>query len=502
MSKIPANILSRYVKIKREMGGIAEKEREYKKNNKLEFFRPIEPYQTKIFEYLYGGKKVVTLQGGNAIGKTHLGAAVIGSACLGVQPWDGKDPVWAWGLNKKRKAVKCRILCTDWEKHAKTVMVPKLKEMFPVDEYETSKNNIGVEAFFTFKSGSTIELITNKQGTEDHEGWEGDFVWADEPFSQDKFEANLRGLRKAKENLEEDDPGMGVFLITMTAVSESWMLDEIILNAHPNYGCVTEIPMRANPYLSKEYQDTFASSLREEAKVARIEGGWLNLVGLIWKGFKSDVHVIDDFDIPTDWPVLAMIDFHPSVPQAISFFAVDPQGRYYYIKECFLHLSPEEVSDYIIRAKQQNTWRIEEAYIDPLSKGDVAYMKNRHGDEIDAFTKIKERLYRHGIDLQVASKDKSSGIINVESLLMGPNKMPILFFFKSACHQIKNEGIIWEIQRWNYDEDQMPKKENDHFCENMYRMTLTGFKYRPPRPRDFKSYAETDFDVFAPGFGV
>src|SRR3972149_10106955 len=451
------------------------------------------PYQVRFLEFLNAGKKIITLQGANGIGKSLMGAVSIGAACLGIQPWDRKETIWG------RRPVKCRILCTDWEKHADTVIVPELKKWLPVGEYKTDKNNLSIESKFNFKNGSTIELVTCKQSTPDLEGWQGDLVWADEPFPRDKFVALLRGLRKAKEDLDEDDPEMGVFLITMTAVSEAWILDDIVRKIHPQYASVTEIPMDANPYLSKQYQETYAESLKENEKIPRIYGGWLNLIGLVWSGFKPDIHVIDDFIVPTDWPVVVFIDFHTRTPQAISFYTTDPQERWYVIDEEFKHFSPEETADFIIRKKFSNAWRIDEVFIDPFSKGDAGYVKNRFGDVPDSFSIIKERLSEHGIDLIVASKDKASGILNVEKMLMGPNKMPILFFFRSLCNKIKDEGIIWEIQRWNYDENQEPKDENDHFCENLYRMTLTGIKYT--KIQEETRTSELDFDVFADDYG-
>src|SRR3972149_1238698 len=100
-----------------------EKERLlYVEQNKIEFFKPIEPYQSKIFELIHGGKSVIALHGANGIGKTVLGSVVVGSACLGIQPWDKGDTRWG------RRAVRARIICSDWEKHAETVIVPKLKE--------------------------------------------------------------------------------------------------------------------------------------------------------------------------------------------------------------------------------------------------------------------------------------------------------------------------------------------------------------------------------------
>jgi hypothetical protein len=474
-------LLAREEKVQADKDRLIE---EIKATRKIEFFKPIDPYQSKVLEHIHNGKTVVTMQGANAIGKTTVGAVVVGSACLGIQPWDGKDTRWG------NKPVRCRILCTDWEKHAATVVVPKLKEWLPLGEYETSKNNLGIESNFKFRNGSNIEIVTGKQDTRDLEGWEGDIVWADEPFGRDKFIALLRGLRR----------GNGLFLITMTAVSEAWILDDIVRNPHPSYASVTEIPMDSNPYLTKEYKETFTASLKENEKIPRIYGGWLNLVGLIWPGFRPEIHIVDDFKVPTDWPIIPMIDFHPKEPQAIGFYATDPQERWYVVDEMWKHMTSEETADEIIRAKLSNAWRINDVFIDPLSKGDTAYIKQRGVEIDDAYTVIKERLWKHGIDLHVFSRDKSSGILNVEKLLMGPNKMPLLFFMRSLTNKIKEEGHIWEIQRWVYDENQKPKDENDHFMQCLYAMTLTGIKYTKMVTGTRTS--EIDFNPLADHYGI
>src|SRR3989304_1365295 len=239
---------------------------------KIEFFKPIEPYQTKILEYVRNGKKTITLQGANQIGKAVLGSVLIGSWCLGIQPWDRKETIFG------RRAVRGRILCSDWERHAAEVIVPELKNWLPVGEYTTKKNNLGIEYYFEFKgTKSTLELITNKQATTDHEGWKGDFVWADEPPQREKYVANKRGLIASN----------GIFLLTMTAVSESWVLDEIVLNTEPSFASVTEVNIRQNPYLTEDGIKSFESSFRESEKIARIQGGWLNLVGRVWPGFRN-----------------------------------------------------------------------------------------------------------------------------------------------------------------------------------------------------------------------
>lgn len=457
---------------------------DYEATHKIEFFKPFY-YQERVLEHIHAGKKVVTLQGGNGIGKTVLGACIVGAACLGIEPWSKQETIFG------RRPVTVRILCSDWEKHAATVIVPKLKEWLPIGEYTTAKNNVGVESKFTFRNKSSIELITNKQETSDHEGWEGDIVWGDEPFGQDKYVANLRGLRKE----------VGLFLITMTAVKESWMLDEIVLNTSPAFASVTEIPMSANPTLPKDYQEMVLAAFGEKERIARIEGKWLNLVGLVWKGFDKNIHVIDPFSIPTDWPVVSFTDYHPSHPNAIGYYACDPFDRWYVVDETYGHMSPEQVGDDIIRKKSQNAWRMTDAFIDPLSKGDMAYIKNRGLDVPDTYSVLRDRLWKHGIELHVATKDKASGIRNIEKMLEGPNKTPTLFFFRSL-NKIEKEGHIWEIQRWTYDDSNKPRDENDHFMENLYRMSLSGISYTKWRSSGDNLKAETDFSVFDPGYGI
>jgi hypothetical protein len=71
----------------------------------------------------------------------------------------------------------------------------------------------------------------------------------------------------------------------------------------------------------------------------------------------------------------------------------------------------------------------------------------------------------------VASKDKESGIQNIKTWLRGPNGMPTVYIFDTC------ERHFFEVQRWVFDDNGKPMKENDHFMENFYRYTLTGAKY-------------------------
>jgi hypothetical protein len=151
---------------------------------------------------------------------------------------------------------------------------------------------------------------------------------------------------------------------------------------------------------------------------------------------------------------------------------VNKQDINYCIKETWDNISADGIADDIIRSVKKHGWKIEDAYIDPLSKGDTSYLRNRIGSDIkDTYTILESRLSEHGITLHVASKDKESGIQNIKTWLRGPNGMPTVYIFEDC------ERHFFEVQRWVFDDNGKPMKENDHFMENFYRYTLTGAKY-------------------------
>lgn len=222
-----------------------------------------------------------------------------------------------------------------------------------------------------------------------------------------------------------------------------------------------------------------------EEKPSRFFGLFKSLVGLVIKEYKKSKHVIPAFKIPVDWPVSVQIDFHLSKPIAVAFYACDEHNRHFVIDEIWeAGMTPEQIADYIIRKKKVDCWNINNVEIDPLSKGDTNYMKNR-GIEIEsAFSVLEEKLDNEEIEFIGACKDPTSGYSNIKKWLKGPNKIPILYFFDSL-QSIKDDryGHVYEIQRLCYDDKGSVKKENDHFMECLYRYTLMTVEYTPPATR-------------------
>lgn len=461
-------------------------------------------------------------------------ANVVLSWCMGFEPWnrvekDHPEAVLFQGKYYRSSSlgikppVKILITGEDWSVHLGTTVIPELKKWFPADEYTTKNNQNGFEAFFNFRNGSSIVLMTHNMDDKLFESFVAHGWWPDEPPPRSKYTGIQRGLKGTG----------GKTVIPTTPLREAWMLDDLVLSGRRDIGVIDGLNITSNDaYYEndlnlltemglteqqiKEYYDILLNTLDKGKKAekflysiapadkqdltmkliilnmfkdcplderdTRLFGMFKSLVGRVLKSFDKDKHIIKAFEVPPDWPVIAMIDFHLNKPHAISFYTVDERNIKYVIDEVWENMSSESVADTIIRRKLSKSWRLEDVYIDPLSKGDTQYMKNRMGDEIeDSFTVIKNKLADYDIDLQVASKDKTSGISNLLEWLEGVNGLPTVFFLDSlqSAREEGAYGHIHEIMRWVYDDDGLPKKENDHFCENFYRSTLTGLVYKP-----------------------
>jgi len=504
--------------------------------NRIAYWKPY-AWQKRSVEMIR--KKTTTLCiASNKIGKTMLGTAVVYSWIMGFEVWnptndDDPDAVEIEGQFFKTSSLGIKppvsiiIVGEDWKLHLGKTIVRELQKWLP-QIYETRKNEQGVEYFWKFPNGSTLTLMCYNQEDSLFESFRAQGCLMDEPPPKSKYGAISRGLFL----------DAGKVVMTMTPLKEAWILDDLVLSGRPDVGVVDGLDITSNEDLYREEQnrlhvmglteaqkqlywdllfyedktklqyvsdrgksaDTFLRSVSNNPNLinglkilrfikdidpkdvaSRIFGQFKSLVGRVLKQYDRSVHVIKPFAVPTDWPVVAMIDLHLNKQQAIGFYAVDPTERKYVIDEIWEHLSPEEVADEIIRRKQLNCWRLEYAEIDPLAKGDSAYIRNRLGDEArDSFNIIFERLLPHGIILTVSSKDKESGIRNLENWLQGPNRMPQLFFFDSLQSANNQHGHLWEILRWVYDEDGKPVKENDHFMEILYRYSLKGMRYTRP----------------------
>lgn len=423
-------------------------------------FKGANPLQEKILEaWLDRRYKIFTYCGANRIGKTTAGVIITLSTLFGEFLWNKKKLPFNHPFPRK-----IRYVGQDWEKHIKTVVEPELRKWWPKNrQCEVKKNNFGIDAFWTdVKSGSTLEIMSNNQESEVHEGWSGDLLVYDEPPKRDIRVANARGLIDR----------LGRELFCMTLLKEGWV-DREVIRALNEDGSPddTVFNVHGDIYSNVGYGITiegikqFEKSLTEEEKEARIKGIPSYLSGLVYPQFKREVHLKERFDIPSHWIVDIGIDVHPREKQAVLFVATNTNNEKFVCDEIFEHGPPEYIANMIVRRIEDNNYRVGSIIIDPFSKGD----KN---NEYTIFDRVFNVLSSHGHGLRVASKDRSAGILEVKDALMTKNNEPALFFFKDL------RRTVMEIEGYMYDkETQSPVDKNDHMVENLYRIMLLNTQY-------------------------
>lgn len=258
----------------------------------------------------------------------------------------------------------------------------------------------------------------------------------------------------------------------MTLLKEAW-IDRDVIKARNEDGSpdLSVFNVKSDIYsnvgfgITQSGVDEFDKKINDDERQARIHGNPSYMAGLVYPQFTRNLHLAKRFDIPLDWIVDIAIDIHPRERQAVLFIATDPRNERYVINEIWEHGDGTWVGEEIVRYVLRNAYRVGQVIIDPLSKGD----KNNPNT---VYEKIEDVLWAHEIDLDVATKDKSAGILEVKSHLMGPNKKPSIFFFNDLVR------TIMEIEGYMY-KDGAPIDADDHMMENLYRLSLLDTKWRP-----------------------
>jgi hypothetical protein len=470
---------AKYEKICLEEKELALQVHEYREKNKLQYFtleklnRPNPPQAELLEAWEEPRYKVFTFTGGNRSGKTTLGVIIGESVMFGKWLWNDKKLHFTH--NRPRKV---RYIGQDWHNQIEKVVIPKILEWWPeARKVKTKGNGIITPAYFEdLKTGSSLEIMSNLQLSDVHEGWDGDLIIYDEPPKRDIRVANARGLI--------DREGRELFCATL--LKEAWIhhdvINAVLKDGKPDptiFNVSTDIYANVGYGITIEGVKEYIKKLDEDEIDARIHGIPSYMSGLVYPTFKRKTHLVERFKVPLDWMIDIAIDVHPRERQAVLFMATDPKNERYLVNEIWDHGDGTWIAENIIRCVNQNDYRVNRVIIDPLAKGD----KNNPNTTFD---KIALVLMRYGYLLETATKDLRSGILEVKKHLIGPNNKPSLFMFDDLIR------VRFEIEGYMYDEKtQKPKDENDHMMENLYRTLLLNTQYVEPEEEQYETVGDS-----------
>jgi hypothetical protein len=413
------------------------------------------------------------------------------------------------GRHPFRKAAipkKGLIIATDFENHVKNVIEPKMTQWAPPGMItKVDRNQQGAARRFYYSCGSICDVVSQDQDTDVFESADYDIAWADEPLPRHIFNAVWRGLT---------DRG-GYFYFTGTPITEPWLYQEfkkaqegdelrwaVFGNTIENAQNIGE----GDAELGKKRVEEFAAMLDPEERLARLEGQFLQMQGLVFKNWKRETHLIAPFSWPADWQIIESIDPHPRKPWGYAAIGLTPNKRKILLYSELIEGVIDEVAQGIIAARESldiehgRKPKIIRTLIDNYASAPL--MSRSNTDPTARRKSIREELEdligaRYGgVPVTVAPKDVKQKIDIMKRWLHKPDDGdPEFFVFDTA----ENERFVWEIENYIWDakrgmlrnglKDQ-PRKIDDDLIDCVMQVALT-LKDSGEVPESFKSIKNT-----------
>lgn len=277
--------------------------------------------------------KIFGMLGGNRSGKTETGAFIAVAWALGKEHFRGEP---AWELVKDlpipEPPNKIWVVGLDFSVLQDVIWREKFIHgrnhagFVPQAELKKPPSETIFELFF--KNGSTITGKSADSGREKFQSASVDLIWIDEECESDVFD----------ECYQRTSDCAGKILLTLTplndvnsAVRKPWVFDlyKDWKNGQKDVRFV-QLSVMDNPYVPQEEKDKLKIKWAgHPEEKARLYGDFVQRSGLVYKMWKSAVHMVKRMPIPRDWYRIACIDPAPTGPTACVWVAVNPSGDIY-----------------------------------------------------------------------------------------------------------------------------------------------------------------------------
>lgn len=212
---------------------------------------------------------------------------------------------------------------------------------------------------------------------------------------------------------------------------------------------------------------------------ARLRKGlWVGVEGQVYEEWDPAVHIVDRFDIPTEWRRYWTVDFGVTNPFVCQFWAEDPDGRLYLYREVYRTK----------RGVVEHANRIVELCAD---EPQPSYIVCDH--DANARTDLTRVV---GVGTVPAVKDVTRGIEAVQRRLRRNevDGLPRLFILKNS--RVDRDQALVEAKKPTSTEEELPGyvwdskeskeapvKENDHGCDALRYMVAQMDLRNEPRVR-------------------
>jgi hypothetical protein len=279
---------------------------------------------------------ILVASGGSQGGKTTYLIAEAIAMSSGFRPWlpPGHKDYWVLRSDGRRMAVPNvgQFACTDYPNALTKAIMPKFKALAPKGMYKIRKNTQGFPTQVIWAWGSTCNFMSYSQDWLSYES--GTFDWAafDEPPPRELFIATLRGLMALA----------GPVRMALTPHSEEWTLESLYGRQDGTTIEVVRLPTEDNlesagGALTQVGYDRYRSMLTPAEQAIRLYGETNLLSGRCVPAFDAkEPWVCPDFEVPESWLRVCIIDPHEEKPDAIVWWAMDPETEKSVIYDCVM----------------------------------------------------------------------------------------------------------------------------------------------------------------------
>jgi len=307
--------------------------------------------------------------------------------------------------------IRGRIVCVDFNQGINQIIIPKLKQWLPPsllingswdDSYNSDRK------LLTLTNGSTCELMTYEQKLDAFAGTSRHFVHFDE-------EPPYQIYRECQMRLIDTD---GDMWITMTPINGmTWIHDQIyepgVNGSKPDID-VVEVNIHDNPYLKQTAIDRVLGDIEDpDEREARESGKFIQLGGLVYKGFSRSKHVIEPVN-PRDpeyreWGLARSMDHGFNNPTAWLWHLISPNGQH------IITFAEHYAREMIVSEHARVVHEMDSQFgrVPDFTVGDPA-IEQRNGVN---GTSILETYASHGIYIAPGNNDVLTGVERVTNYL-------------------------------------------------------------------------------------
>ena len=255
--------------------------------------------------------------------------------------------------------------------------------------------------------------------------------------------------------------------------------------------------MQANPDYIKMLE-----ALPPQKRKAHLYGDWDVYEGQVFEELRNDpehyadrryTHVIDPFDVPDTFTIYRAFDWGYSKPFAMSYYAVDYDGRAYMILEYYgcrnsepdvgVRMTPDEVFSEVKRIESEHPWLSGRTI---YGVADPAIWSKETG------ISVAETAEKYGIYFEKGDNKRIPGWLQIhERLKFDSDGIPMLYIFKNCTNMIRTLPLL------QYDEkkaEDVDTTGEDHLADSL-RYFCNFRPIKPTKPAEVKEKPYNPLDT-------